>query len=164
MDIVVKSLCHSFILNKKHSDDNFGDILAKLGVGWMKRKLASSATPEISFTMGEHNDRAALIINSKLMAGVTKIFYWYVDGNDFTLTDEDTGVVWTSRVVCDGDALVSYRSNPKTGTLKESRRMITVDWSNSNVQENVMSFFEIGSDPVTDKPSVICTRYLEIAS
>ncbi|KAM3506812.1 hypothetical protein MY10362_002140 [Beauveria mimosiformis] len=88
--------------------ENFDAFLAEIGLGYIKRKLAQSTSPEI--TISRDGDRWTMVTSSALSTSQVS----FVLGEDFAENRQD-GVSVTSRVAADDD---NGRGNTWTHTQK----------------------------------------------
>ncbi|KAM3430949.1 hypothetical protein NHJ13734_007514 [Beauveria thailandica] len=92
--------------------ENFDAFLAEIGLGYIKRKLAQSTSPEI--TISRDGDRWTMVTSSALSTSQVS----FVLGEDFA-EDRQDGVSVTSRVTADDDDDDEHgRSNTWTQTQK----------------------------------------------
>ncbi|KAM3560388.1 hypothetical protein ARSEF4850_003674 [Beauveria asiatica] len=92
--------------------ENFDAFLAEIGLGYIKRKLAQSTSPEI--TISRSGDRWTMVTSSALSTSQVS----FVLGEDFA-EDRQDGVSVTSRVTADDDDDDEHgRSNTWTQTQK----------------------------------------------
>ncbi|OAA44024.1 cellular retinoic acid binding protein [Beauveria brongniartii RCEF 3172] len=101
-----------FIIGKYRlsKTENFDAFLAEIGLGYIKRKLAQSTSPEI--TISRDGDRWTMVTSSALSTSQVS----FVLGEDFA-EDRQDGVSVTSRVAAADDD-DSGRSNTWTQTQK----------------------------------------------
>ncbi|KAM0739705.1 hypothetical protein ACQRIT_004889 [Beauveria bassiana] len=92
--------------------ENFDAFLAEIGLGYIKRKLAQSTSPEI--TISRDGDRWTMVTSSALSTSQVS----FVLGEDFA-EDRQDGVSVTSRVTADDNRSNTWTQTQKPGDGKD---------------------------------------------
>ncbi|PQK15890.1 hypothetical protein BB8028_0006g02120 [Beauveria bassiana] len=92
--------------------ENFDAFLAEIGLGYIKRKLAQSTSPEI--TISRDGDRWTMVTSSALSTSQVS----FVLGEDFA-EDRQDGVSVTSRVTADENRSNTWTQTQKPGDGKD---------------------------------------------